>query len=654
MKREKIRIGYIADYLNTEYSESLINGISTYCQENDIELVIFQIGLIKSSKTGYDYQYLSIASQITQNNLDGIIIPSGTQLHGMSKKSLAAYLKSYKPLKMVSIALEMPDVPSIMVDCQNSFEALISYLVNEQGCRKFGIMGVDSDSTEIKDRTDIIKKVLKDNNISSSNIELWKSNFHYTSAYQLLTDYYTKKKGEFDFDAVVALNDDLAFACVDFISQGVGKSVPDDIIVTGFDDMQRATFFTPTLTTVNQQVYFQGYKAAQVLEAQIKGKHVEMVHSINAKAILRQSTNKNPEKQNSFVDNDFICMDKTSGEYANTNFSVTEWFTKRSQVFQAANLYTYMQEEILLDKIGPYLTSRLRGFGFKAAAVVLYDQPIEMRRPFDYFNLPDKANLVSAFDFKINVGKNNLPSPLAFNPNDQLIPDGFLEYTNDGIIAMALYYNTIQYGYILIRRGSYDMSVYELITRAISNQISESYFYTKTVNKKKAVLESYGTLDEAAHIDYLTGVKNQRGFIDLGKTALKYSESMKQDGMLIYCDVKGVTKINTEFGHEEGDKAIKAVGEILQHSFRHNDIIARVNGDVFAIISSGLTLDVFKNIKAKIETECYKWQSENKSPYEISVTMGFVLFPSLKYGYDLDGLMKKVAEVLDSEKSKKI
>ena len=143
MEPKRIRIGFVADYLNSEYSECLISGITTCCKEHNVELLIYQIGKIKPDNyTGYDYQHMAISSQINENNVDGIIISSGTQLHGMSKSVFASYLRSYKPLKMVSIAHEIQGIPSIICDSQKSMETLISYLVKEQDCQKFGIMSV--------------------------------------------------------------------------------------------------------------------------------------------------------------------------------------------------------------------------------------------------------------------------------------------------------------------------------------------------------------------------------------------------------------------------------------------------------------------------------------------------------------------------------
>ena len=126
MEQKRIRIGFVADYLNSEYSECLISGITTCCKEHNVELLVYQIGKIKPDNfTGYDYQYLAISSQINEQNVDGIIISSGTQLHGMPKSTFTSYLRSYKPLKMVSIAHEISGIPSIICDAQKAIQELL-------------------------------------------------------------------------------------------------------------------------------------------------------------------------------------------------------------------------------------------------------------------------------------------------------------------------------------------------------------------------------------------------------------------------------------------------------------------------------------------------------------------------------------------------
>ena len=96
MGERKKRIGILLDYLTSEYCENLLDGISSYCKENDIELLIYVIGEIYSSAPGtFNYQYVATTAQIKEANVDGFVIVSGTQMHTMSQKEFLSYLRSF-------------------------------------------------------------------------------------------------------------------------------------------------------------------------------------------------------------------------------------------------------------------------------------------------------------------------------------------------------------------------------------------------------------------------------------------------------------------------------------------------------------------------------------------------------------------------------
>ena len=192
-----------------------------------------------------------------------------------------------------------------------------------------------------------------------------------------------------------------------------------------------------------------------------------------------------------------------------------------------------------------------------------------------------------------------------------------------------------------------------MIAKAISIQVDESFEYSMKVRNKVAKTEGYKIINEITHIDYLTGLKNQKGFLELGDTSLKYCQAMGQGGLMVYFDIKNLNIINDGYGRPAGDHVLKSFAEILTHNFRANDIVARIEGDKFAVISSGLTVDTYKKIVSDISDECQSWKEKSGQPFDINVTSCFVMFPSLKYNYDIDGLMDNCAESLAKAKKQK-
>ncbi len=79
--------------------------------------------------------------------------------------------------------------------------------------------------------------------------------------------------GRTRFDGVVACSDLLALQAVQAV-RAVGRSVPQDVAVVGYDDMPLATWSDPPLTTVHQPVGAAGVEIVDALLALLRGERV--------------------------------------------------------------------------------------------------------------------------------------------------------------------------------------------------------------------------------------------------------------------------------------------------------------------------------------------------------------------------------------------
>jgi diguanylate cyclase (GGDEF)-like protein len=73
---------------------------------------------------------------------------------------------------------------------------------------------------------------------------------------------------------------------------------------------------------------------------------------------------------------------------------------------------------------------------------------------------------------------------------------------------------------------------------------------------------------------------------------------------IIMGDVNGLKLVNDTFGHFEGDRLIKTVGNILALACRSHDIAARWGGDEFIILSISQDSDYVLGLMRKIQEEC--------------------------------------------------
>ena len=192
-----------------------------------------------------------------------------------------------------------------------------------------------------------------------------------------------------------------------------------------------------------------------------------------------------------------------------------------------------------------------------------------------------------------------------------------------------------------------------MLTKITSTIISNIYSFALMHNETTEYRAKFDKMDVIARTDELTGLNNRRGLYDLGQTTLKFAKAMGQSGMVVYCDMDGLKKMNDTYGHEAGDRAIMAESIILKGNFRSNDIVSRIGGDEFALICPGLTPEAFTRIKAQVNIDCEKWSIDNHTPFSLSISMGAVVYPSENDGYQLTALLSKADDLLYKEKRAK-
>ncbi len=86
------------------------------------------------------------------------------------------------------------------------------------------------------------------------------------------------------------------------------------------------------------------------------------------------------------------------------------------------------------------------------------------------------------------------------------------------------------------------------------------------------------------NVDQLTGLRNRHAFEGLLRRQLLRSSMNRKPLAVLMVDIDDFRRFNRDFGHGAGDHAVYAVAQTLQDQVRPTDIVARMDGDKFAIV----------------------------------------------------------------------
>ncbi len=137
--------------------------------------------------------------------------------------------------------------------------------------------------------------------------------------------------------------------------------------------------------------------------------------------------------------------------------------------------------------------------------------------------------------------------------------------------------------------------------------------------------------------DALTGLYNRAYFEEEMK---RLDGSRQYPVSIIACDLDGLKQINDQLGHDAGDRAIKAAAKVLGlHTFRKEDVVARIGGDEFIVILPSVDLDQNPAIYDRINDGLDQFNNSDLDDdlyRPISMSLGYAVVQegeSLKDGY---------------------
>ncbi len=270
-------IGVIIPQVVHHFFSSVISGIEDLASKNNYNVLMCQSG------ESVEKEIQNIQTLIG-SRVDGIII-SKTK-NTIDCAPFKSIIDSDIPLVFFDRTCQGIETDSVVIDDFHAAYNATEYLIKSGKQNIMHFAGPEHLGIS-KQRIGGYQKALKDNGLSANNNLIIRAD-NFEDAKSTMTKLIKENKLP---DAVFAVNDNTAAGIIVTLKK-YNINIPEQVAVIGFTNSPISTITDPPLTTVEQNGFEMGYKAAEILLERIIGEQTEAYKKeyIPTKLIIRKST----------------------------------------------------------------------------------------------------------------------------------------------------------------------------------------------------------------------------------------------------------------------------------------------------------------------------------------------------------------------------
>lgn len=592
-------IGVILCDVSSHYQEQVCQTISSYAQNAGYNIAYFTFYTCYGIDTRNGRAETNIIHLIPYEKMDAIIFCHDTITNPSALQKTWEYIDNRCQCPVVTLRHDSGKYPCVLVNQKHMIEQLVYHFTDEHHKKRLAFMSGPFEHPDSIERLDDYKRALKNRNIPFDEKMVFEGDFWNAKAKEA-ADYFTMELDEIP-DAVICANDYMATSLSnELISKGF--LVPDDIAISGFDDIWEASITMPPITTVSVPIEDMARCALKMVEQMWDGKEVERVKYLDAEVKIRNSCGCQTFNMQTMLAKR-VRQEKEHQRILDLIQTNTYMFVDLSDLNSLDGIENYVR---LLDYsdnhvrnfficLGegrglhyPKYRSASAGFAKKTKAVGAV-----MNRKSIYTKAFDTANLL---------------------PAEAIEEEPMIYY------FFPLHNNQYSFGYFAI---SYE-GIYST-NKTFQNWLAILGNALDTIRIKQ---KNHGLLQELNNLyihDALTGLYNRRGFDSISESYYEKAQKEKKGFIIIAIDMDNLKVVNDRFGHMNGDLALKTIGAAMSFAAREDDACARVGGDEYNVVGIDYTVEDAEAFISRFQEYLDDFNATSELPYLIRASVGYFL-----------------------------
>lgn len=170
----------------------------------------------------------------------------------------------------------------------------------------------------------------------------------------------------------------------------------------------------------------------------------------------------------------------------------------------------------------------------------------------------------------------------------------------------------------------------------------------RILNLGDHLLEARDTLERVAMYDTLTGMLNQKAFLDYSRAELERARRGQAPMSLIALDIDNFKSINERYGENIGNDVLTVIAKAIREKSRPYDGVGRYEADMFLIALPGVIGQDAEKISDRILKDILNTNISLLDGREISVgiSAGAVCSPRITTASEIETLIEQAKEAV--------
>lgn len=606
MRARKRKIAIYANGWNRDALFSVLSGLQPWAKREDFDIYVFCSHASYNPFTDFIQGELNIYNLCHIEDYDGAIVFSNMLNAENTAVELCRNAKEHGvPIVSIGVPIEDTGAPCVAVDNAPGMRELVTHLIEEHNVKRAVYIGGGADHIDNICRLNVTKEVFEAHGLTLAPEDIYSSNWDTVLASEIAL----RVAQENMPDAFICANDVTALAAASELSR-IGYILPDDVIITGFDNINNGSVFYPAITTVTQRFDVVGDTVGRILFDMIKGKEVSPLTHIESLMVCGESCGC-PDNGKFNLSRRAYCQ-KIYTRNTDTNRLDNEVRAIFSRISNAADY------DSLKKSISDYF-EEYQFFCGDTFYLMLNDKYLKDVKPDEHEILIN--GFADLFDPTVSIidGK-----PVNVKPKDPAdLTPGYKKKRGEQHVFyfLPLHIEQFDYGYTVYRDNAKIM----VEASGIFNYLEkiEQAIKMLRINLRIGYLNKELTL--LYDTDQMTGLYNRFGFVKNGVPLFERCRNIGEPMTIMFVDINSMKRINDEHGHLQGDNAIRTVALSIQEGIPGDWYAIRYGGDEFLIIGSDEKGESAEEIKKTVAENIKRNSKKAKLPYKLTASCGYVI-----------------------------